>query len=335
MRTRFRYLLISGLLLALLTGCAPGSPGEAGGQSETTGIATSDLLQSPVEIICPWAAGGSSDQNIRQIAAILEQAIGQPVNVSNRTGAGGAIGFAAQRDAAPDGCALGIVTAELNTLSAQGAIPFSYRDLHPIIRMNTLPACIAVSSDSPFETLDDFLAYAGNHPGGLRNGHVGTGSIWHICAARLELATGTQLSHTAYDGAATAVTALRDGQLDVVVLETSVCHPFVATGEIRILGVMAEERLTAFPEYPTCKELGYDIVAGSYQGIVCPAGVPDNLKTEWERILTDIYFSETYQEFCEQYGLEKSYLNSAAFGTFLEEDLENVSEIIDMLALAP
>lgn len=324
------------LLVTLAAGCGhTQTPAPAVPVPESIPAAgESDILTRPVEIICPWAPGGSSDVNAKTIGQVVSEMIGQPVTVSNITGGGGGVGFTAQYNAPPDGYTLGIITAELNTLPPQNKLPFTFEKLHLILRMNTLPACIAVPDDSPFHTLGDLILYAKAHPGQLKNGNVGTGSIWHICAAKLEAAADIRLNHRAYDGAATAVQSLLTGALDMVVLETSVCQPFVDSGKLRILAVMAEERLTSFPQYSTCRELGYDIVAGSYQGIVCPTGVPDAIKREWERVFTDAFYSESYQKFCEKYGLEKSFLSSADFYTFLEEDMEKVSEVIRTLDLS-
>ncbi len=328
-------LIAAAFLLLLALGCGRTQPSEPTGPAvQTVAPGESDILVNPVEIICPWAPGGSSDVNAKTIGQVVSEMIGQPFTVSNMTGGGGAVGFMAQYGAQPDGYTLGIITAELNTLPPQNKLPFTFEKLYPIIRMNTLPACVAVPNDSNFYTLDDLITYARGNPGELKNGHVGTGSIWHICAAKLEAAADIRLNHNAYDGAATAVQSLLAGELDMVVLETSVCQQFVNSGELRILAVMAEERLSSFPQYPTCRELGYDIVAGSYQGIVCPADVPDHIKREWERVFTEAFYSESYQKFCDRYGLEKSFLSAADFYTFLDEDMENIAQVILTLDLS-
>lgn len=290
-------------------------------------------FNQPIEIICPWAAGGSADVNARTIGQVAGEKTGQTVTVSNRTGGGGAVGFKEQMEAEPDGYTLGIITAELNTLPPQGKVDFTQEDFYPIIRMNTLPACVAVAVDAPYTNLEELISYAKDHPGALRTGNVGEGSIWHICAAKLERAADISLSHRSYDGASSAAESLVAGELDMVTLETSVMQTFVENGQVRILAVMAEERLNSFPDYPTCKELGYPVVSGSFQGIVCPMEVPKETKDALERLFTEAYQSEAYQNFCESYGLEKSFLNSAEFRTFLEEDLESVTKILKDLDL--
>jgi len=328
-------LIISAILLS---GCQKADSGDQETAPLSSAVSReesgSSLLTKPVEIICSWAPGGSADTNARTIGQVISAVIGQTVTVSIQTGGGGAVGFTEILEREPDGYTLGIITAELNTLPARGLVSFSQEDFFPIIRMNTLPACVAVAVDAPYNSLEELISYAKEHPGELRTGNVGEGSIWHICAAKLEEATGIQLSHQSFDGASSATVALAAGELDMVTLETSVVYPYTLTGEVKILAIMSEERLTSFPEFPTCKELGYPVVSGSFQGIVCSMNVPDEIKEEWVRLFNEAYQSEAYQSFCDSYGLEKSYLNSAEFRTFLEEDLESVTDIMKDLKLA-
>lgn len=336
-----RRLLWGGVLvtcttISLLIGCSAKKISEADMSKNETGAAGEDFskrFNKQMEIICPWAAGGSADVNARTIGQVVGEKTGQIVSVSNRTGGGGATGFKEQLDAEADGYTLGIITAELNTLPPQRKVNFTQEDFYPIIRMNTLPACIAVAADAPYKNLEELISYAKAHPRELRTGNVGAGSIWHICAVKLERAADISLKHQSYDGASSAAKALTEGDLDMVTLETSVMETFVESGQVRILGVMAEERLKSFSEYPTCKELGYPVVSGSFQGIVCPMGVPQDTKDALERLFIEAYNSQAYQSFCESYGLEKSFLNSADFATFLEEDLEVVTKILKDLDL--
>lgn len=331
-------LTAGGVCMAMLLGGCAGKQGTrdaapAARETETSGEDWSSYFSAPIEIICPWAEGGSSDVNARTIGQVVGEKTGQVVTVTNRTGGGGAVGFKEQLEAEPDGLTLGIITAELNTLPFQKTVTFNQADFYPIIRMNTLPACVAVAADAPYEDLEGLIAYAREHPGELRTGNVGMGSIWHICAAKLEREAEISLQGYSYDGAVSAAEALVNGELDMVTVETSVMHPYVESGQVKILAVMAEERLLSFPDYPTCKELGYPVVGGSFQGIVCPMDVPQEMKDKLERLFTECYQSQTYQSFCESYGLERSFLNSADFRTFLEEDYEETEKILEELGL--
>lgn len=307
------------------------SAGSAGG-SQTGGY--SDVFKKSIEFICPWAAGGGADGNARQIAAVVGEMTGQTVTVSNQTGGSGAVGFSAIMNADPDGNTIGIITAELNTLPPQGLVTFTYEDMYPLIQLCTLPSVVAVKADSPFNSLEDLVSYAKENPGKLKVGTVGTGSIWHICAAKLMAAAGIEMTTVPYDGAASAATAMLAGEIDVTTTELAVSHAYVQSGDMKILGIMTEERLADYPDYPTCKEQGYDCVGGSFQGMFCPNGVSDELKASWEAMLTDAYNSDAYQTYCKNAGMVPAYMNHTDWEAFLKDDLETVGNLMRDLGLA-
>lgn len=287
-----------------------------------------------IEIICPWAAGGGSDGNARQIGAVVGELTGKTVTVSNQTGGSGAVGFSAIMNADPDGNTIGIITAELNTLPPQGLVTFTYENMYPLIRLCTLPSVVAVRKDSPFNTLDELIQYAKANPGKLKCGTVGTGSIWHICAAKLMEVADVKMTTVPYDGASSAATAMLAGEIDLTTTELSVSHAYVRSGDMKILGIMTKERVADYPDYATCKEQGYDCVGGSFQGMFCPKGVDDATKASWEALLTDAYNSDAYQNYCKAAGMIPAYLNHADWEAFLADDLVTVDSLMHDLGLA-
>ncbi len=318
---------------------APASQPAAPGASNTSsGVALSPeyaaTFTKSIEIICPWAAGGGSDGNARQIGAVVGELTSQTVTVSNQTGGSGAVGFSAIMNADPDGNTIGIITAELNTLPPQGLVTFTYEDMYPLIRLCTLPSVVAVRSDSPFNTLEELIQYAKENPGKLKCGTVGTGSIWHICAAKLMAAAGIQITTVPYDGASSAATAMLAGEIDLTTTELSVSHAYVQSGDMKILGIMTDERLADYPDYATCKEQGYDCVGGSFQGMCCPKGMDDATKVSWEALLTDAYNSDAYQNYCKAAGMIPAYLDHADWEAFLADDLATVDTLMHDLNLA-
>lgn len=293
-----------------------------------------DVFKSSIEIICPWAAGGGADGNARQIGAVVGELTGQTVAVTNQTGGSGAVGFSAIMTADPDGNTIGIITAELNTLPPQGLVTFTYKDMYPLIRLCTLPSVVAVRADAPYNTLQELVDYAKANPGALKVGTVGTGSIWHICAAKLMSAAGIELTTVPYDGAATAATAMLAGEVDLTTTELSVAHAYVQSGDMKILGIMTDERLADYADYPTCKEQGFDCVGGSFQGMFCPNDVDDSVKATWEALLTEAYNSDAYQTYCKNAGMVPAYLDHAGWEAFLADDLVTVDALMKDLGLA-
>lgn len=296
--------------------------------------AYTDIFTKSIEFICPWAAGGGADGNARQIGAVVGEMLDQTVTVSNQTGGSGAVGFSAIMNADPDGNTIGIITAELNTLPPQGLVTFTYEDMYPLIRLCTLPSVVAVPADSPFNTLQELVDYAKANPGDLKVGTVGTGSIWHICAAKLMSVAGIELTTVPYDGAATAATAMLAGEIDLTTTELSTSHAYVQSGDMKILGIMSEERLPDYADYATCREQGFDCVGGSFQGMFCPNDVEPEVKAAWEALLTEAYESEAYQTYCKNAGMVPAYLDHAGWEAFLADDLATVTTLMKDLGLA-
>lgn len=293
----------------------------------------SKIFRKSINIICPWAAGGGADGNARLFAAQLGEMLGQTVTVSNQTGGSGAVGFSAIIGANPNGNTIGIITAELNTLPPQGLVTFTWADMHPIIEICELPSVVAVKADSPFQTLEDLVNFAKENPGKLKVGTVGTGSIWHICAAKFMKAAGIELTTVPYDGAASAAVAMLAGEIDLTTTELSTTHAYVLSGDMRILGIMTEERLPDYAQYPTCREQGFDSVGGSFQGFFCPNGVADNVKAAWEEICTEVWNSDAYQTYCKNAGMVPVYRSSADWSEWLANDLETVGALMQELGL--
>lgn len=307
--------------------------GTADAAQDSANASYDGVFKKSIEFICPWAAGGGADVNARQIGTVVSERTGQTVTVSNQTGGSGAIGFSAIMNANPDGNTIGIITAEINTLPPQGLVPFTYEDMYPLIRLCTLPSVVAVPADSPFNTLEELVSYAKENPGQLKVGTVGTGSIWHICAAKLMAEAGIELTAVPYDGASSAATAMLAGEVDLTTTELAVSHAYVQSGDMKILGIMTEERLEDYSNYPTCKEQGYACVGGSFQGMFCPKGVDDATKAAWEALLTDAYNSDSYQNYCKNAGMVPAYLDHADWEAFLKDDLETVGTLMKDLGL--
>ena len=350
-------LVLAGAVLLSLSACGQSSGGASTTAAATTAASTTaaaaettaaaagaetqaaeknyaDIFKKNIEVICPWAAGGGADGNSRQIGAVMAELTGRTVTITNQTGGSGAVGFSAIMTADPDGNTIGIITAELNTLPPQGLVTFTYQDMYPLIRLCTLPSVVAVRADSPFNTLEELVKYAKDHPNELKVGTVGTGSIWHICAAKFMKAAGIELTTVPYDGAATAATAMLAGEIDLTTTELSVAHAYVQSGDMKILGTMTDERLEDYSEYPTCKEQGYECVGGSFQGMFCPSGVDDETKANLEALLTDCYNSEAYQTYCKNAGMVPAFLDHAGWEAFLKDDLETVTVLMKDLGLA-
>ncbi len=293
-----------------------------------------DYPTKTVTTICPWSAGGGTDTILRGLTKETEPFLGQTITVTNQTGGGGAVGHGAIMNAKPDGYTVGMITFELNSLPPQGLVPFTYADFDPLMRVNMDAAALTVRKDAPYNTVEEFIEYAKNHPGEVNIGNSGPGSVWHIAAGLMADKTGIDVQFVPFDGAAPAVTALVGGHIEAVSVSAAEVQGQVEAGDLKILGVMSEDRLEAFPDVPTFKEAGVDVVFGTWRGLALPKGVPAEVKAIIADSFKQGFESDAFQDFAAKSGLVLAYQDSEAFGEFLAKNAEDVEAVMKKLGLA-
>jgi len=287
-----------------------------------------------ITVICPWSAGGGTDTILRGLAKQTEPFLGQNITVVNKTGGGGAIGHGAGIRARPDGYTVTMVTFEIISLPPQGLVPFTYKDYDLLMRVNMDPAAITVPKDAPYNTIAEFVAYAKAHPGGIKVGHSGPGSVWQIAGGIFAEKAGIDLTFVPHDGAAPAVTALVGKHIQAVSVSPAEVQGQVEAGSLKMLAVMSDSRLPNFPDVPTMKEAGYDVSFGTWRGLAVPKGTPAEVK----KVLHDAFKkgmeSETFLKFAKDSGLGLAYLPADAWGKDLEVASTNVANTMKKLGLA-
>lgn len=231
----------------------------------------------PLLLICPWSAGGGTDQVARQFAILLEADLGVPVNVVNATGGAGVTGHTRGALALPDGYTLTLITVELNMLHWRGLTNINREDFEPLMLLNRDDAALLVRADSPWQTLADLEQAIKSQPGRLKASGTAQGGIWHIALAgwldSLGLATDA-VNWISINGAAPSLQELLSGGVEMVCCSLPEAQTLLGAGEARSLGVMATERAGAFPNVPTFREQGSDWTSGGWRGLALPRGVP-------------------------------------------------------------
>jgi len=286
----------------------------------------------PITLICPFSPGGGTDLLSRKLAHEAEKQLGVPVLVSNITGGGGAIGHAAGRIAPPDGYTVLMTTFELISLPVQGLTPFTHKDFDLLILLNMDPAAVAVRSDFPAESLKDFIekAKGGDTPS---IGNSGAGAVWHLAAAMLSGKTGMPATHVPFNGAAQAITALIGGHIDAVTVSPAELKTYVESGQVKLLGVMSAERLKSFPDTPTCREQGYDLVFGTWRGLALPKGVPDEPRQILLKTFSAVAASPEFETFAAQSGMNLHTLSSADFNDMTTRQSGEVAATMKKLGI--
>ena len=288
----------------------------------------------PVNVICPWTAGGGTDVLLRALSKEAEKFLGQTINVVNQTGGAGAIGHNAIRAARPDGYTIGMITFELNSLPPQGLVPFTWKDFDPVMLINTDAAALTVRADAPYSTVRGFMDHARANPGEITIGNSAPGSVWHIAAGLAAEKTGVNVKHVPFNGAQPAVTALVGGHIKAVAVSVAEVRSQVQAGNLKILGVMAAERDKIFPNVPTFKEQGVDVQFATWRGLAFPKGVPAANRAKVADAYKKAFETKDFKEFAANAALTLNYQDGAAFTKFLDQNYKDVAAVMKGLGLS-
>jgi tripartite-type tricarboxylate transporter receptor subunit TctC len=287
LRRRHYFLTAAAACLSMLS--HPAAFAQAGG-----------FPSRSIELIVPWQAGGGADVVGRAFAASVAKYLPQPVVVINRAGASGALGMAEVVNAKPDGHKIVLSTTELTFLNHLGLAKFSYKDLKPIARLNADPVAIVVRADSPYASLEQFLAATRVPDANVKVGNAGHGSTYHMAAAAFAEKTGAKLNHIPYPGGAPAILALLGGHLDAVSVSAPEVATHVAAGKLRVLAVMADRRIAGLENVPTLKERNIDVSISLWRGLSAPRNTPNDvmevLKTAVDKAMKEPLMRETLEK---------------------------------------
>ena len=255
------------------------------------GVAAAAVAQAqnypsrPINFIVPWAAGGGADQVARLLAAGLERELGQPVNVVNRTGGGGVTGHSAIMTATPDGYTIGLGTAEMATFKTIGLADITPDSFDIISRVTTIPSGITVKADGPYKTAADVIAAIKSSPkGSLSASGTGPGGAWHLALAGLSKAAGVTADHVKYipsQGGAPALQELTAGGLSFLTVSPIEARALASAGKVKVLAVLAGERMVSLPDVPTLKEAtNLDWQYLNWFALVAPKGIPADIRAK-------------------------------------------------------
>jgi tripartite-type tricarboxylate transporter receptor subunit TctC len=281
----------------------------------------SDFPTRMIVVICPWAPGGGTDRVARFLADQLQRELGKPVVVQNQTGGSGATGHTAGAQARPDGYTLTLGTFELSTMRAMGVANLSYRDFQPLLQVNADPAAIIVRSDAPWKSLTDLLTDIRAKPGTLKMSGTAAGGAWDLARAGLLLAADLPTDAVVWipsQGSAPSLVELLGGHVDAVCCSIPEAQSQLAAGQLRILSVLARERVAEYPDAPTAIDEGIDWEAVGWRGLFLPPGTPDEVRDLLTEKLVQITGSSAYREFMAQNGFGITVRTGEDFREFLE-----------------
>ena len=302
------------------------------------GGGSGDYPTKGINVICPWGAGGGTDAWLRAGTNAMGKDLGQTLTVDNVTGGGGITGHQAIADAEADGYTIGMITFELSTYKPLGTSDLTWESYEPLCRVNTDAATVTVATkwanDNNIKDLAGFIDYCKAHPGEVQMGGSSAASVWHIAGGYLMNATGIDIQMVTYqEGAAAAVKDAAGGFINGVTVSLAEARSFIESGDLTCLGVMSDERNSAFPDVPTCAEQGFDVKYFTQRGMAVPKDTPAEIKTRLEDACKKAIEDPEFVEFMNNNGQAISFLDSAGYAEFLEQSATDVAEAMKAVNL--
>jgi tripartite-type tricarboxylate transporter receptor subunit TctC len=289
MTMTIKLTLVAGTALALLTALP------AAAQS------AEEFPTKPMTYIIPFNAGGESDVSARYQQSVWKEVTGQDVVIQYQPGAGGAQAWSQLNQIEGDGYTImGINLPHTVLQPMEGSVGYATDDLTPVHYFHYTPNAIFVQKDSEYKTLEALVAYAKENPGMVTFAGSGSNSANNLGQAKFDNLAGITTTYVPFSGTGPSMTAILGGQ-------TTAGFNYATSGvnvgeDLRMLAVASDERLPAFPDVPTFKELGYDMAGGAYRGVAVPDSTPEELRKRISELVQKVNDNPAFKKKMESGG---------------------------------
>ncbi|KQM80430.1 tripartite tricarboxylate transporter substrate binding protein [Xylophilus sp. Leaf220] len=288
----------------------------------------------PVKLVIAFPAGGPTDITMRQLAENASKLLGQPVIIENKPGAGGTLPAQQLQSSPADGYTLAQIPLGVFRLPYTTKIAWDpVKDISYVINVTGYAFGIVVPADSPMKTWADFVAYAKANPGKLSYGSTGTMTSPHLTTELVAQQLGLQLNHIPYKGSADLMQAVVGGHV-MAAADSTGFAPQVEAGKLRVLNTWGEQRLAKFPDAPTLKELGLNVVQNSPFGIGAPRGTPAAVVKRLHDAFKTAMEDPAYVQALNRYDMLPNYMSSEDYARFAQDTFTREKALVEKLGLA-
>lgn len=300
--------------------------------SVSVGVFAAEFPVKPIQLVVPFKPGGGSDVTARIVAKYMEPHLNQSVVVTNIDGAQGRTGEIHVLQSSPDGYTLLWQHQTIHMAYACGRSDYTWEAFTPIVNGAKAYSAVVVAASSPFKTISDLIEFTKNNPDKVRWGAAPNGTS-HFALLSIMEETGINPRIIPMSGDKDRIISILGGMMDASAITISSAAPYLASGDLRCLGVMAEERSPLFPEYPTLIEQGINAVNRFDYTAFAPPGLPEDIR----EILADAFRKALLDPECiEELGkqwTEPAYMDPHETIEFLKKDFELFSSLAERFGL--
>jgi tripartite-type tricarboxylate transporter receptor subunit TctC len=290
----------------------------------------------PIDLIVPWAPGGSTDLLARVVAKNLTESLGQPVVVDNKPGASGNIGSDKVAKSKPDGYTLlvGLMNTHVVNPALYPDMPFKgVEDFTPIAILGFVTTTMVINPSVPANNVAEFIAYAKANPGKIAYASAGVGSSTHLDAAVFAKMAGIEMLHVPFKGGAPAMQDTIAGRTQVQFSAANLTLPQVKGGKLKLLAVTGSKRAAILPDVPTVAETlpGFDKAV--WYGVFGPAGMPKEMTSRLNAEINRIMTAPEQKKMMDDIGVEVVTESPEQFGARLRKDAEYYTKLVKDLGI--
>jgi tripartite-type tricarboxylate transporter receptor subunit TctC len=287
-------------------------------------------------MVNPFPPGGVVDVVGRPLAAFLEKSLKQPVIMVQKTGAGGAVGFAYVAKAPADGYTILMGLSSISIFPVSDRIngktpPYELKEFAPIALVTADPTVLVVRTDGPYKSVKDLINAAKANPGKINYSSSGVYGTLHVAMEIFANAAGIKLFHVPYQGGGPAVTALLGGQVQALASGPAAAIGQIKGGKMRALASWSTERLALLPEIPTFKELGYDAEFYIWSGVFVSAATPPAIVSRLRTSVKEAATSAEFKAAMEKVSTPVSYLDAPEFKKYWDRDAARLKVALEKI----
>jgi tripartite-type tricarboxylate transporter receptor subunit TctC len=289
--------------------------------------AASSYPDKPIQIVVPFPPGGSVDPIARAIQTGMQEKLGGTIVVINQPGAGGTLGTGRVARAPADGYLLAVTTVgPLTTQPHMASLTYGVDSFEYVCRTHVTPQVFAVPDQSPFRTLNDFIAFARANQGKATLSSTGVGSLPHLAAVEFGQVAAFKWAHVPTKGDAEAAQLALSGDITGWVAGVQTLKRM--TPRLRALGLLEEQRIASLPDVPTFKEQGVALLSAGWGGLVAPKGTPAAIVSRLSDACAHAARTPAFEKILSSLGVPQGYLPADKFASFVRAEFERYGRLI-------